>query len=526
MKSYAALSLSLVLGLGCSPDASTSGATSGGGGDTGSGGSSSAETTAPSSATSTGPGVVVASSSGAGGDASSAGGGDTTSAGGGDQGSGGEDASGSSGGGDAQGGGGSAPSDLDVDDDGDTFTENEGDCRDDNPNVHPDATEVCNIVIDDNCNGAIDEGFDVDNDTYTSCNGDCDDGNASVNPDAAEVDNDVDDDCNGGVDEPWTDGDGDGYTPVGGDCNDDEILVNPGAIEFVGNDVDDDCDGTVDEALAPCDGGALDSNNPLDYARAIGLCNGEVVSATFVSGPAVSRGIRSTFGSNGETLNQPAEGARLVSLSSGSADTSTKDAGTAFDGNPSFGMSCTQHPHPNPLGDPGACGAADPTDVCDKTEISMQVRVPTNAQSFSYQFQFFSAEYQVFRCSAFDDTFLAMLSSQALNAGASTNISFDSLGRVVSVNTGFFENCNDNDNGGVLNDCTDGPTPTLSGTGYADSAAATNPLTTTSPVVPGEVITIRFIVFDEADDRLDSSVTIDDWRWSLDPADGPITDPT
>uniref|UniRef100_UPI00359418F9 putative metal-binding motif-containing protein n=1 Tax=Thiocapsa sp. TaxID=2024551 RepID=UPI00359418F9 len=34
------------------------------------------------------------------------------------------------------------------------------DCDDGNPAVNPDATELCNAV-DDNCDGAIDDGYDV-----------------------------------------------------------------------------------------------------------------------------------------------------------------------------------------------------------------------------------------------------------------------------------------------------------------------------------------------------------------------------
>ena len=42
--------------------------------------------------------------------------------------------------------------------------------------------EVCD-GIDNNCNGQIDEGFDMDDDGFTTCNGDCDDSNPFVNPD-------------------------------------------------------------------------------------------------------------------------------------------------------------------------------------------------------------------------------------------------------------------------------------------------------------------------------------------------------
>ena len=56
------------------------------------------------------------------------------------------------------------------------------------------------------------------------------------------------------------------------------------------------------------------------------------------------------------------------------------------------------------------------------------------------------------------------------------------------------------------------------------AGAATGWLTTTSPVAPGETITIRFIVFDEGDHILDSAVILDHFRWSLNPAgNGPTT---
>ena len=45
-----------------------------------------------------------------------------------------------------------------LDRDGDGFTESEGDCNDDDPQIHPDAMEICGDGIDNNCDGNIDEG--------------------------------------------------------------------------------------------------------------------------------------------------------------------------------------------------------------------------------------------------------------------------------------------------------------------------------------------------------------------------------
>ncbi len=171
------------------------------------------------------------------------------------------------------------------------YVSNSTDCDDNNGAVNPGATEVCNS-IDDDCDGAIDEGVtltfyaDADGDGYGNaavtaqgCSApvgyvadatDCDDNNGAVNPGATEVCNSIDDDCDGSIDEGvlntyYADADGDGYgnaavsttgcsAPVGyvadaTDCDDNNGAVNPGATE-VCNGIDDDCDGSADEGLA------------------------------------------------------------------------------------------------------------------------------------------------------------------------------------------------------------------------------------------------------------------------------------
>ena len=138
--------------------------------------------------------------------------------------------------------------DGDVDEgfdlDGDGFTSCDGDCDDDDAAVNPGVTEDCN-GIDDNCDGDVDEGFDVDGDGFTTCDGDCNDGLAEVFPGAPEDCDGLDNDCDGDVDEDH-DADGDGFTTCAGDCEDGDPAIHPAAPE-VCNAVDDDCDGAVDE---------------------------------------------------------------------------------------------------------------------------------------------------------------------------------------------------------------------------------------------------------------------------------------
>ena len=91
---------------------------------------------------------------------------------------------------------------LETDDDGDGFSEMDGDCDDSNPEVYPGASDALVDGIDQNCDDM--DGPDLDGDGQVDSNAggtDCDDSNASVFEGAIEIFGDLfDNNCNGVID--------------------------------------------------------------------------------------------------------------------------------------------------------------------------------------------------------------------------------------------------------------------------------------------------------------------------------------
>jgi hypothetical protein len=174
------------------------------------------------------------------------------------------------------------------------YVEDDGDCDDDNIDIHPGADEYCD-EIDYNCDGdpyldAVDTNTyyeDADGDTYGNPDApddlcedqandlgyveddtDCNDADAAINPGAIDECNDdgIDYDCDGEVipgTEWYPDVDGDGYGDMTAtpstlcenpgamveeftDCDDADPAAYPGAAEECDAANDYNCDGTID----------------------------------------------------------------------------------------------------------------------------------------------------------------------------------------------------------------------------------------------------------------------------------------
>ncbi len=178
---------------------------------------------------------------------------------------------------------------VDQCDEPDGYVTNDLDCDDTDNAINPDAEEVCDDGIDQDCNGQVDDTDDAiawwldadadsygdpdeifytcaeDPEGYVDNDLDCDDTDYDVNPSVEEACNDgIDNNCNGITDDDaedvewYRDADEDGFgnpddttidcAPPSGyvantdDCDDTDEDVNPDAEEVCNDGIDNDCD--------------------------------------------------------------------------------------------------------------------------------------------------------------------------------------------------------------------------------------------------------------------------------------------
>jgi hypothetical protein len=279
----------------------------------------------------------------------------------------------------------------------------------------------------------------------------------------------------------------------------------------------------MSRGATPCDAGlALDDADPLHGASAIELCDLSdgsspgVVSAEF--GPVdfasaldatgiLGVGIPAVFGPN----VSPRRGARMLALSSGTARTPS-DAGYGGD---DFSKGSSSTPPPGFPASVGACPVASA--VHDSAALRLALVAPAWANSFDFDFRFYTADYPDYLCSSVDDQFVALVSPPPAGS-LSGDVAFDAQVNPITVNSAdWITVCAP---GGAYA-CASG-TSELAGTGF-EGHGATPWLTNRVPVQPGQSFTVVLAIWDGGDALGNSTVLLDDFRWSGATVAGPTT---
>jgi hypothetical protein len=372
--------------------------------------------------------------------------------------------------------------------------------------------------------------------------------------------------------DPNFDNDGDGWTPAQGDCNDCDKNVNPGALDIVNYEpdamgkptetpladdkqIDEDCNG---KAVLPSDKLSCDAglgptiNDAMDAAKTLGLCNVNVpenptdlkekkwgviaaaysdIAGQFLKTPVPNNGGKHpdlNFGSLPDfgTGTKPREGERIFALSSGEARTPSQ---MGFTGNQcSFDKGWASA---DPPGFPknGSCGSTG--NANDGVALDLMIRVPTNAHSMKFNFRFFSCEYPMYACESFNDAFAVLMYPSPLpltdpmaHAPSNTaNIAFEDAGNgmknVIGVNNpSFFTACNPGP-AGYVNCKGEGD---LKGSGFEGHGGSAW-LASQVPVPAGQIILLRFAIWDSTDGILDSTAVADAIQWSAEEGTGVTT---
>jgi len=157
-----------------------------------------------------------------------------------------------------------------VDCDGDGFSEEEGDCDDQDPLRYPGAEELCDGIdndCDDQVDGLVVQCYEGEAETLgqglcrpgqrrceAGVMGPCE---GQILPQEELCGTQQDEDCDERIDEDC-DQDGDGFSEEEGDCRDEDELIHPDAEEIC-DGLDNDCDEIIDDLERGCYSGAEES---------------------------------------------------------------------------------------------------------------------------------------------------------------------------------------------------------------------------------------------------------------------------
>lgn len=248
----------------------------------------------------------------------------------------------------------------------------------------------------------------------------------------------------------------------------------------------------------PCDDLlVIDDSSALNAAKAIDVC--EVINARFIRANGINAshsdqiGLLDAFGTN---IN-PRKGQRMLMLSTGKARSLSQPGACGNTSCTGTGSGVAPNGYPQEI-----IGCSPNNNIYDDIGLEITLTVPENANGFTFDFIFFTFDYPEFICNAFNDQFIVTLDTNPTGS-INGNIAFDSDGIPIGVNSNFI-------NPGLSN--------LLESTGFDiwGDAATTGWIRTSAPVISGQEITLRFIIWDTGDQLSDSSVIIDNFQWTTD----------
>lgn len=247
---------------------------------------------------------------------------------------------------------------------------------------------------------------------------------------------------------------------------------------------------------------AQQNPSPHDFAAAIGVPPSDIVTADWVAPSAIAaRRVLAGWGS----VIVPRSGLTLGALSTGVAATPSLVGYAPPQPGTVHGVTVA-NPYPDPSVWPPGCPSGVSGTVNDYIELRLELLVPANAVGLKFDFNFQTAEFPEWVCTTFADRFVALLES----GGGVAQIAFDQNGSPISQH--------------IFN--TSGNSPghdELLGTGMENGVGGgTGWLTTSAPVVGGQVIVLRLMMFEEGDAAWDSNTILDGFEWLIDNA-APIT---
>jgi len=416
-----------------------------------------------------------------------------------------------------------------------------GDCNDNDDQIHPWRAESCNDV-DDNCNNIVDDGCDDDGDGY------CDDSLTMVGTPSV---------CPNG----------------GGDCYDFSPTIHPDAQEIPGNYLDDDCDGIKEGdknppigpgpvATSDCTGMVCTGQSDEALLCGLDICypGTNVVQSVQVHSPSETPtgkawDVVSHFGNVSNDL-APFGGDSYVLLATGpatgtnhSVDICGISIADPFDKNNMNGNGgvdmCNDGGGMDPGFDPGFPGEPGPSDddcftmpsgfgqgcTFNNMEITLKLTAPAGVTGFSFDYIFFSEEYEEFIGTEFNDKFYTFLTAPQTTGGEKTIINtttclapdsyydFEKDGQkwcYIAINTAFSEPCHQvqTDITGTGFEC---GVPCYGNYGSCEGSemegSSTGWLSTSWPIQGGESFELTFHIHDTGDAQYDSEVILDNFHW-------------